>query len=436
MCTAGTCSNTPSCDSSADCDDADACTTDTCDPANPAALEFDGTNDFLNLGNDGNSAAVNYLTNFGTGSCRSRAGSGRTTATIYMGLFRQGSQTAYPQVVVQFPGETPYNRIAGSVETSTTGTQAGRCGRRHVHPRPVVPTTRWSRTGRWGATLTVYLHDVAGTLVGSAQSNANVWATNPINDTYTGTPPNEIRDPALMGVARTPSPGANYNYYFDGRLDEVRIWSEARTAQQIQDSLAKQITSAPNLVHRWGMNEGSGTTTADSVGTATGTLINGPVWKTAPADIPAIGDGTCSHASIGGCCNTAAECDDEDACTTDSCNVYTPATRHPGVGECCSSADCDDGNACTDDACDVNNACAHTNNAASCDDGNVCTSGDACSGGTCQPGQPTTPPARTATPAPRGTSAPAACAPAADRPATTAMPARSTPAAVRRRAAR
>ena len=56
------------CTTSADCNDIDACTEDTCQSADGAALEFDGTNDYVNLGNDGNAAEVNYLTNFGTGS--------------------------------------------------------------------------------------------------------------------------------------------------------------------------------------------------------------------------------------------------------------------------------------------------------------------------------------------------------------------------------
>jgi hypothetical protein len=49
------------------------------------------------------------------------------------------------------------------------------------------------------------------------------------------------------------------------------------------------------------------------------------------------------------------------------------------------AADCDDGNPCTDDSCGPT-GCVHTNNTASCDDGNPCTVGDTCSGGSCLPG--------------------------------------------------
>jgi hypothetical protein len=48
--------------------------------------------------------------------------------------------------------------------------------------------------------------------------------------------------------------------------------------------------------------------------------------------------------------------------------------------------DCDDGNACTTDSCNPATGCVFTNNTASCDDGNACTSGDTCGGGSCHGG--------------------------------------------------
>ena len=41
-------------------------------------------------------------------------------------------------------------------------------------------------------------------------------------------------------------------------MDEVRIWSGARTPQQIQDGMSGEITAAPGLLGRWGFNEGAG----------------------------------------------------------------------------------------------------------------------------------------------------------------------------------
>ncbi len=386
VCTAGTCSNTPTCTTNEQCADADVCTTDTCTASGGAAIELDGTNDYVNLGNDGNTAAVNYLTNFGTGSFTIEGWFRADTATTYMGLFRQGSQNAYPQVVVQFPGTSPYNRIAGSIETSTGGTQVD-----------ATVATQFT-VGQWyhyamvadrtpGAqALTVYLHDATGALVGSAQAAASAWSTYPINDTYTGTSPNEVRDPALMGVARTPSPGANYNYYFDGRLDEMRIWDHARTAQQILDNVKLQIPSATGLVHRWAMSEGTGTTMADTgaAPTTVANLVNGPTWRTLTADLPPFAEGTCEYTPVPGCCNTNDECADADPCTIDTCNPVSHTCGNVPAGECCVDADCNDSNVCTDDTCDTGtNACGHTFNTDPCNDGNPGTGNDVCAGGVC-----------------------------------------------------
>ena len=67
--------------------------------------------------------------------------------------------------------------------------------------------------------------------------------------------------------------------YFAGVLDEARIWGVPRPQAGIRDSAAIEITSAPGLLGRWGLNDGSGTTAVNSVaGSPDGTLTNGPTW--------------------------------------------------------------------------------------------------------------------------------------------------------------
>src|SRR5439155_15572045 len=66
---------------------------------------------------------------------------------------------------------------------------------------------------------------------------------------------------------------------FQGILDEPRIWNIARSASAIQAGMTGPITSAAGLIGRWSMDEGSGTTIADSTGNGnTGTIQNGAVW--------------------------------------------------------------------------------------------------------------------------------------------------------------
>ncbi|PYR69577.1 MAG: hypothetical protein DMF88_05635 [Acidobacteria bacterium] len=68
---------------------------------------------------------------------------------------------------------------------------------------------------------------------------------------------------------------------FQGAMDEVRIWNVARSAADIQTSMAGTISNAPGLIGRWGLDEGVGTSTLDSSGSGvTGTVRNGAAWIT------------------------------------------------------------------------------------------------------------------------------------------------------------
>jgi hypothetical protein len=70
--------------------------------------------------------------------------------------------------------------------------------------------------------------------------------------------------------------------YFDGALDEVRVWNVARTAQEIADNKWEEIASASGLTGRWGLNEGSGTVAVDSSGGGINGALNGPVYVLSP----------------------------------------------------------------------------------------------------------------------------------------------------------
>jgi surface protein len=67
-----------------------------------------------------------------------------------------------------------------------------------------------------------------------------------------------------------------FTQYFNGQMDEVRIWSYARTAAEISGNMNRSLTgNESNLVAYYKMNEGTGTTIADASGNVnTGTLSN------------------------------------------------------------------------------------------------------------------------------------------------------------------
>ena len=84
---------------------------------------------------------------------------------------------------------------------------------------------------------------------------------------------------AGLATAMT-STGATQGF-FNGVLDEVRIWNVARTPAQVQADRGTELTAGAGLIARWGLNDGSGATAANSIaGSAAGTLVNAPAWVT------------------------------------------------------------------------------------------------------------------------------------------------------------
>lgn len=65
---------------------------------------------------------------------------------------------------------------------------------------------------------------------------------------------------------------------FRGRIDEARVWNYARSAAEIAATKDQAVTSATGLIGRFGLNEGTGTSTVSPAGSHTGTLTNGPLW--------------------------------------------------------------------------------------------------------------------------------------------------------------
>ena len=89
------------------------------------------------------------------------------------------------------------------------------------------------------------------------------------------TPPQGLATPATaFNVGRADA------RHFDGIIDEVRVWSVARTAAQIASTMSIKLTgNEPNLVGYWNFDENKDSTAHDlsSVG-ANGLLENGVTW--------------------------------------------------------------------------------------------------------------------------------------------------------------
>ncbi|MCK9418061.1 MAG: hypothetical protein M0R70_01630 [Nitrospirae bacterium] len=106
--------------------------------------------------------------------------------------------------------------------------------------------------------------------------------------------------------------------------------------------------------------------------------------------------------AAGNCDDDAIRCNDDDACTTDTCDEGTGVCGHTAIVcndnnnctvDACNTAtgcvfttkNCDDGNICTTDSCVpiIPNGCVHNPNTLSCDDNNACTTGDKCKNAVC-----------------------------------------------------
>ncbi len=110
---------------------------------------------------------------------------------------------------------------------------------------------------------------------------------------------------------------------------------------------------------------------------------------------------TVKDACKAGVCGGYLQCNDNNLCTTDTCDkgscAYLPNAFECSDGNACTTGDtcgggkcagsgkldCDDKNLCTLDNCDAVAGCAHAATGQACDDGSACTSNDACANGSC-----------------------------------------------------
>jgi hypothetical protein len=122
--------------------------------------------------------------------------------------------------------------------------------------------------------------------------------------------------------------------------------------------------------------------TADSCNPVNGNVVNTPSSGAACNDNNActLGD----QCDVGVCKGTPKSVDDGNECTTDACNPATGNVSHtplPNCKPCSVAADCNDNNPCTNDSCQAGK-CAYANasSGTNCSDNNLCTDNDKCNG--------------------------------------------------------
>ncbi len=94
---------------------------------------------------------------------------------------------------------------------------------------------------------------------------------------------------AIQGASTTFLIGQSGSTYFDGSVDEVRVWNVARAAADIQTNYTQSfIPISAGLVADWQFSEGNGAIASDSSGNGhTATLNGNPTWTTTIVNPPA-----------------------------------------------------------------------------------------------------------------------------------------------------
>jgi hypothetical protein len=212
------------------------------------ALEFDGSNDYVELG------TPSSITSLGQGSF-----------TIEAWIKTETTDTR--QCIV---GNWDYSSHSMVLELHSTG-----------NLRLFVDETGYNSTkevddGQW--------HHVVG--VRDITNNKIIMYVDGIEIF------NQTVSTGSFNITNTTRIGRNYNdsyaLNFDGQIDEVRLWNDVRTESEIRQNMYRELpnpSSETNLVAYYKLNETSGTTAEDYKGNIDGTLTNmvGNEWQTSPA---------------------------------------------------------------------------------------------------------------------------------------------------------
>ncbi len=229
-----------------------------------SALSFDGVKDYVTFG----STSALGATNFTIEVWFKRQGAGVSTSTGFGGIDAiplvakgRAEVDGTNQDMNYFLGLRPSdNVLIADFEEGATGTSPGL-------NHPVAGHTAISN-GVWYHAAVSYDGSRWQLFLNGALETELIVGQPPRADS--------IQHASLGSALNSSGAAAGF---FNGVLDEVRIWNYARTAADIAANRDFEITSAPGLIGRWGLNEGAGTSVTSSSGTGViGTLVNGPLW--------------------------------------------------------------------------------------------------------------------------------------------------------------
>jgi hypothetical protein len=225
---------------------------------NQKALKFDGTDDWVDCGSDASLDIKGPIT---------------IEAWVYLngpiGIYKRFVEKDWKHSYY-FGGKYGINGAAFGMDPDSIQANILET------PNYSLPEYTWTHIVGWwdGALLKIYINGEEAASKPWVKSVVGSWRSVKIGKYYQ--PPENL---------------------LNGNLDEIRIWSEARTVQQIRDNMYRELpnpASEPNLVAYYRMNEGSGQTIEDlSANNNTGYLggtaavePSDPLWIASTAPIP------------------------------------------------------------------------------------------------------------------------------------------------------
>ena len=238
--------------------------------AQNSCLEFDGTNDYVDCDNilTTSSPLAEFTIEFWMKL--------HSTQPYYMGVFGQQT-TAYSSdnFSISFYCGDEANRfgMTGSWSDDVSGNRSSFDNR----------TTMPFGTGVWKHVATTF----DGTTMKMFVDGVLIKESNNFSgDSYAGKTLGNTHD-FLLGKTLGYGGGVT-THFFDGEIDEFRIWDDARTETEIRQNMYRELPDASgetNLVAYYKFDETSGTTLNDSKGSNDGALTNmsGNEWQTSPA---------------------------------------------------------------------------------------------------------------------------------------------------------
>ena len=232
-------------------------------------LYFDGVNDYVTFGAATSSLGVS---NFTVECWFKRTGTGATTTT------GTGGVTATPLVTKGrgeadgsnvdcnwFLGFDANGKLTADFEDFNTGLN-----------HPITGNAAFTSNQWQHAAVTYSSSGTNGTwtlfLNGGPDATNNFTGTNMLMVTP------RFDSIQHAGLATAMTSAGTAAGFFNGKLDEVRVWNHARSAADIASNFNRPLPAGTGLIARWSLDETNGLIAFNSIaGGVNGTLTNGPL---------------------------------------------------------------------------------------------------------------------------------------------------------------